>query len=708
MVAVARTTRRKKQDRRRRQQRQAAHARQRVREELVMTAVAQMQEVMERLRAPDTPPAEVADLLAEVWGDEGVPPGVLLGNTIPGGPERLAQIAEAAGKRVPGSVLSRVLAAELRGVVEQDQEGGLRILDELLPGLPLAARINVAWRAIALGAPARAAGIARQVLMAIAGWDDGDGSQPGGDLDPEQREDAASAAERLLAAAVHVASEQPTPDDGHSNEVSPAEAFQDPAVLRSLEAGFARWLARTPQAAAVVAEQVTELRDVLPEDAAEVIPLERAESLARCHALLLGGDDEDSREPGPDDDSGALVRRFAADPSVPAAQAEVARRWADTIHFGLWQLDEPPPEPAGCHLTDLVTSVEHFVPLDPVALGPLGRWSVLLSPLVCVDGVWRVAAPMLLLDPAEGDALAELVQRMSDAIVAELSGHRRHRSRAAARPAPFGMAPPHGVPAAGHEAASPEVARVLSMIVGSGMARLIAETAAYRLSGPRLQNTDGDPMVLVKATLAVDDLDAVTGRLAEHPDIGPDEEAPGGFTWWGRALTEAEREPLLAQAASQLGVDPSEIEADGVTQRWLRGRVARQDDHLVLEVNSLARLERFCDLLRDLGASPTVTGRTTVDPAQDMMLPRGQLIPAGLSREASQAWAQHWLDEKVPALKGRTPRQAALSDRHWPLLEALLRQFEWQQDMRQHADPAVSGGGELAWLREQLQMPTQP
>ena len=60
--------------------------------------------------------------------------------------------------------------------------------------------------------------------------------------------------------------------------------------------------------------------------------------------------------------------------------------------------------------------------------------------------------------------------------------------------------PPHGVTAAGHEAASQAVARVLSMIVGSGMARLIAETAAYRLSGPRLQNTDGDPMVLVKAT----------------------------------------------------------------------------------------------------------------------------------------------------------------------------------------------------------------
>ena len=220
MVVVARTTRRKKQDQRRRQQRQAAQVRQRAREELVMTAVAQMQEVMERLRAPDTPPAEVASLLAEVWGDAGVPPGVLLGNTIPGGPERLAEIAGAAGKLAPGSVLSRVLAAELRGVVEQDREGGLRMLEELLPGLPPRARINVAWRAIALGAPARAAGIAREVLMAAAGWDDGNGSPPDGDLDPEQREDAASAAERLLAAAVHVASEQAVANDGRGHEVS--------------------------------------------------------------------------------------------------------------------------------------------------------------------------------------------------------------------------------------------------------------------------------------------------------------------------------------------------------------------------------------------------------------------------------------------------------------------------------------------------------
>jgi hypothetical protein len=160
--------------------------------------------------------------------------------------------------------------------------------------------------------------------------------------------------------------------------------------------------------------------------------------------------------------------------------------------------------------------------------------------------------------------------------------------------------------------------------------------------------------------------------------------------------------------AAQLGVDSGEIETDGFAQRWLRGRVTHQDGHLLLEVNSQARLERFCDLLRELGACPAVVSRTTVDPAQDMVLPRGHLLPAGLSRQASREWTEHWMDEKIPALKSRTPRQAAESDRHRPLLEALLRQFEWQEDMRQHADPAASGDAEPVWLRGQLDMSAVP
>jgi hypothetical protein len=670
---------------------------------LVEATLARVQEMMERLRAPETPPGEVADLLVEIWDEDGVPRGVLLGSAVPGDPARLREIAEAVDKRAPGSVLARVVAVELRGLVDGDREGGLRALEDLLLGLGLPARVNAAWRAIPLGAPERAAAVARKALTVVAGWGEADS-----DLDPEQREETAAAAERLLAAAVYAAGEGQPADKEPGAGARVVEEFLDPAVLCDLEDALVRWLDRTPDAAAVVAEQVTELREVLPEETGEVIPVDHAEALVRCHALLLAGTDEqDGEQDGEDDDSNAVIRRFAADPSVTPPRAAAARRWAETIHFGLWQLDEPPANPGGCHLVDLVTSVEHFVPLDPASLGPVGRWSVLLGPLACVDGVWRPAAPLLPLSPAEGDALAELVNRMSDMIAAELAGPPRRRpGRAAARSAPFGTAPPHGVTATERDAAPLPVARVLNMITGSGLARLIAEVAACRLAGPRLHNTDGDPLILVKATLAAGDPDAVAAKLASHPDIQPDDEEPGGFTWWGRELTEAEREPMLAQAAAELGIDPAEIDTGGAAQRWLRGRVTRRGEHLVLEVNSLARLDRFCDLLRELGATPTVVDKTTVDPALDMVLPRGQLIPAGLSPQAGQAWAGHWLDEKIPALNGRTPRQAAASQRHWPLLEALLRQFEWQEDMRAHA--TASASSELAWLREQLDMPGLP
>jgi hypothetical protein len=232
-------------------------------------------------------------------------------------------------------VLARVLAVELRGLVEGDREGGLGMLEDLLPGLALPAGINTAWRAISLGAAGCAAGVARETLTAVAGWGEPDSSQPGGELDAEQREEAAAAAERLLTAAVQAASERPGTRQENDPGVNAAGSFLDPAVLRDLEAALVRWLDRNPEAAAVIEEQVTELREVLPDEAAEVIPSDHAEALARCHALLLSGrDEEDGEQDGPEDDSSAVIRRFAADPSITPSRAAAARRWADTIHSG--------------------------------------------------------------------------------------------------------------------------------------------------------------------------------------------------------------------------------------------------------------------------------------------------------------------------------------------------------------------------------------
>ncbi len=61
-----------------------------------------------------------------------------------------------------------------------------------------------------------------------------------------------------------------------------------------------------------------------------------------------------------------------------------------------------------------------------------------------------------------------------------------------------------------------------------------------------------------------------------------------------------------------------------------------------------------------------------------------------------------WLDERVPALRGRTPRQAAQGDATDVVrLESLLRQFEYQAGL---AATQAGKGIDVAWLRAQLGM----
>ena len=59
---------------------------------------------------------------------------------------------------------------------------------------------------------------------------------------------------------------------------------------------------------------------------------------------------------------------------------------------------------------------------------------------------------------------------------------------------------------------------------------------------------------------------------------------------------------------------------------------------------------------------------------------------------------------QVPALGGRTPRKAAAGPER-PLLEALLRQFEYEADLLAADGKA---GVDTAWLREQLDMTADP
>ena len=44
-------------------------------------------------------------------------------------------------------------------------------------------------------------------------------------------------------------------------------------------------------------------------------------------------------------------------------------------------------------------------------------------------------------------------------------------------------------------------------------------------------------------------------------------------------------------------------------------------------------------------------------------------------------WQEAWLDERVPGLGGRTPPEAAHDPAGGPLLESLLRELEFREDL---------------------------
>ncbi len=91
----------------------------------------------------------------------------------------------------------------------------------------------------------------------------------------------------------------------------------------------------------------------------------------------------------------------------------------------------------------------------------------------------------------------------------------------------------YGVLVASQEAESPEVTRLASSIAGNALPLLVAEVRDERNAGPRLCNTDGDPLCVVSAHLGVDDPAATARGLASHADV---EEDDGAFVWWGRPL----------------------------------------------------------------------------------------------------------------------------------------------------------------------------
>jgi hypothetical protein len=177
------------------------------------------------------------------------------------------------------------------------------------------------------------------------------------------------------------------------------------------------------------------------------------------------------------------------------------------------------------------------------------------------------------------------------------------------------------------------------------------------LKPPRLQNTDGDALVLQDACFRVGDGIALGRELASREDLEYDD-AEGAWIW-SRPAT-----------------------IGGPEARTIRGHLTLLDDRLLLEVNSRERLEEARTWLE---AIPGVSLESfTARDVQENELPLDDRLPSTPEPALGPEDVEHlrglmldhyrrWVDESVPILGGLTPREACATPEGRRKVERLVR-----------------------------------
>ena len=214
---------------------------------------------------------------------------------------------------------------------------------------------------------------------------------------------------------------------------------------------------------------------------------------------------------------------------------------------------------------------------------------------------------------------------------------------------------------------------------------------------PDLRNTDGEPLAPHRLRFIVEDPDAAFEALRS---LDP-----------SRSRAEA-----LAEATRGSGgrLKRATIEwlrpgAEGSTGHLQLGHLTLDGRNLVVEVNSTERARRIrMEIEERLGTGVTFVSDvvTSVERALDRTRPTGKdrreekelladpEVRAKVEEMARDHYAR-WLDEPVPALGGKTPREAARSKTGRAKLEALLEDFERRSGPNPFAPP-------VAQLRREL------
>ena len=141
-----------------------------------------------------------------------------------------------------------------------------------------------------------------------------------------------------------------------------------------------------------------------------------------------------------------------------------------------------------------------------------------------VDGIWRSTGVGVRLSPTEADAAAESIDEAAPAMLHALAGE----PDVPPTPIPFGHAEPRGVYADDQEPVPAEMASLMGKVAGAMITSIAADVHRYRATPSAIANTDGDPMCLISATIAVED--GTVGQLVARPDFDRDSDEPDRVT----------------------------------------------------------------------------------------------------------------------------------------------------------------------------------
>jgi hypothetical protein len=188
---------------------------------------------------------------------------------------------------------------------------------------------------------------------------------------------------------------------------------------------------------------------------------------------------------------------------------------------------------------------------------------------------------------------------------------------------------------------------------------------------PRLANTDGDEMLITRAHFEVRDRE----RLLRALDASDELQREGSKTVWSWSGANREGKSVLF------------------------GQIELEGDLLKLETNSAARGARGRTLIETLAGNAVVHRATSHEDLSRTLREairsgrtdevHARAAPAEIPAEAQEDlmldyYARHyrqWLDDRIPALDGRTPREAAKDPVRRPKLRELLRGLEGMYQM---------------------------